>query len=172
MRLKRLLPALLALLLVCPVFSQQIIANRCMEVIGVFGLSAEKLGKKFDATLGESVISTFGTADQSTIITQGFHQPECAMTIVQISDIQSDMNIQVFPNPVLSQLFVRYEHPLKQVLKSRIFAVSGQLVSDWSDTVNSVPVDCSSLSAGWYIIELLDPQTGAKTVAQFIKLDY
>ena len=172
MRLKRLLPALLALLSVCSAFSQQIIANRCMEVIGVFGLSAEKLGKKFDATLGEPVISTLETADQNTIITQGFHQPECAMTIVQTADIQSDMNIQIFPNPVFNQLFVQYNHPLQQVLKSRIFAVSGQLVSDWSDTVSSAPVDCSALSAGWYVLELLDPQTGAKAVVQFIKLDY
>lgn len=152
----------------CPLHSQQVVDNLCMQVIGSYGLSAEKLGKKYDATLGEVMVSTFANPDANTL-TQGFHQPECSTVLVGISDLSLNWEVGIYPNPVIDAFRLVYAHPESAILKCRLWNLSGQLMTDWTLTPSDTPVYCSHLAPGIYLLEMLDPASGTKTTARIVK---
>jgi len=62
-------------------------------------------GHSMTWTLGELIIET-GIQTELNDYTQGFHQPYIDVTVIEDSII--DLNINVFPNPAIAQLNMRY----------------------------------------------------------------
>lgn len=164
------IPISIGLLLFCSfVHAQQVVDNLCMQAIGSNGLSAEKLGKHYDATLGEVMIATLTTSDGSFTVTQGFHQPECALTSVGVEDLAATWALEIFPNPTSGQLNIQYQTPTGSPLNVRLWSIAGALIQDWQTLPSSSVLDCTHLASGFYLLELRDAQTGEKTIARFVK---
>ena len=149
-------------------WSQQVVDNICMQVIGSNGLSAEKLGKHYDATLGEVMIATLATSDGSFAVTQGFHQPECALASVGVADLATSWALELFPNPTSSLLHIQYETPVHP-LDARVWSITGALIRDWETMPSGSILDCTPLASGIYLLDLRDAQTGEKTISRFVK---
>ncbi len=111
--------------------AQQVVDNLCMQVIGSNGLSAEKLGRHYDATLGEAMTATMSTASGDYTITQGFHQPECALGAVNVTELATSWQLELFPNPTSATLNIRYQHPTDNTLDVRLWSITGVLLRDW-----------------------------------------
>lgn len=150
-------------------WSQQVVDNICMQVIGSNGLSAEKLGKHYDATLGEVMIATIATSDGSFAVTQGFHQPECALASVGVGDLAISWALELFPNPTSSLLHIQYQTPAGSPLNARVWSITGALILDWQTLPSGSNLDCTPLASGIYLLDLRDAQTGEKTIARFVK---
>lgn len=164
------IPISIGLLLLCPFANaQQVVDNLCMQVIGSNGLSAEKLGKHYDATLGEVMIATLATSDGSFAITQGFHQPECGLASVGVQDLANNWALELFPNPTSSLLHIQYETPAAGLLDARLWSITGALILDWQALPSGSVLDCTPLASGIYLLDLRDAQTGEKTIARFVK---
>ena len=153
-----------------PAFAQQIVDNICMQVIGANGLSAKKLGKHYDATLGEVITATLSASDGTFTITQGFHQPECALS-VSVNDLHAALpwQLEVFPNPTASLLHLRYTLPSSGLLEARLWSITGELVADWKTVPESAELDCSALPSGVYLLDLRDQRHTQNSVVRFVK---
>lgn len=149
--------------------AQQVVDNLCMQVIGSTGFSAEKLGKHYDTTLGEVMIATLTTPDGSMTVTQGFHQPECALVMVNTTDVFATWQLGIYPNPTTSLLHLQYEHPGGATLQARVWSVSGNLMADWQKVPSQAALDCSRYPSGFYFLEVKDQDSGQKTTIRFIK---
>lgn len=169
MNVKKAFFTLLALLCLNSGWSQQIVDNICMQVIGSNGFSTENFGKHYDATLGEVMNATLTSADVSMTVTQGFHQPECGLVMVSTGDIAIEWQLEVFPNPTSSLLYLKYEHTGMNTLQTRIWSANGILFEDWQDTASESAVDCALAPAGLYFLEIQDPSTGQKNIIRFVK---
>lgn len=166
----KIIPISIGLLLLCSIVNaQQVVDNLCMQVIGSNGLRAEKLGKHYNATLGEVMIASLTTSDGSFTVTQGFHQPECALASVGVEDLAVTWALELFPNPTSSQLHIRYQTPAGSSLDARLWSITGALIQDWQTLPSGAVLDCTALSAGLYLLDLRDAQTGEKTIARFVK---
>ncbi len=172
MTLKFWMPTLSALLFSCPVIGQQIVDHICMEVIGSNGLSSGALGKKYEATLGECMISTFKPNGSPVGITQGFHQPECSKTMVHTDEAMMAWEIELYPNPVVHQFQLAYVHPAGAAVETRIWNASSQLMADWRSTPPNTVLDGSPLAAGLYFLEIKDPETGHHLTIRFTKTPF
>jgi hypothetical protein len=160
----------IGLLLFCSLaMAQQVVDNLCMQVIGSNGLSAEKLGRHYDATLGEAMTATMSTASGDYTITQGFHQPECALGAVNVTELATSWQLELFPNPTSATLNIRYQHPNDNTLDVRLWSITGVLLRDWQQLPSGAAVDCSLLASGIYLFEFRDSVTGQQTIARFVK---
>ncbi|RME08729.1 MAG: T9SS C-terminal target domain-containing protein [Bacteroidetes bacterium] len=66
-------------------------------------------------TIGELVTETLG--QDSTILTQGFHQTY--LTVTAVEDLAADIQVEVFPNPTAGQVNVHFQDvkiPLQMAL--------------------------------------------------------
>jgi len=166
----KIIPISIGLLLLCSIANaQQVVDNLCMQVIGSNGLSAEKLGKHYDATLGEVMIATLTTSDGTYAVTQGFHQPECALASVGVEDLAASWALELFPNPTSSLLHIQYQTPAASPLDARLWSITGTLIQDWQSLPSGSALDCTPLASGIYLLDLRDTQTGEKTIARFVK---
>lgn len=166
----KIIPISIGLLLLCSFAkAQQVVDNLCMQVIGSNGLTAEKLGKHYDATLGEVMIATLATSDGSFAATQGFHQPECALASVGVEDLAIAWVLELFPNPTSSKLHIQYQTPTDSPLDARLWSITGTLILDWQTLPSGSVLDCTELTSGIYLLDLRDAQTGEKTIARFVK---
>jgi|GEM_PF-1498337 len=161
-----------ALLCLNSVWSQQVVDNVCMQVIGSNGLSTKKLGKQYDATLGEVMVSTLASTDGTTVVTQGFHQPECGLTMVNTNDALADWQLGIYPNPTSSMLHIQYAHPAGNTLDARVWSTTGSLIADWQAMPPFSAIDCSMYTAGLYFLEIKDPATGQVTLLRFVKTTF
>lgn len=172
MNVKKCFFSIAAFLCLNSIWSQQVVDNICMQVIGSNGLSAEKLGRKYDATLGEVVVATLATTDGSTVVTQGFHQPECGLTLVNTGDVMADWQLGIYPNPTSSMLHIQYAHPADNTLDARVWSTTGSLMTDWQAMPPFSAIDCGMYTAGLYLLEIKDPVTGQITLLRFVKTSF
>jgi hypothetical protein len=151
------------------VCAQQAVDNICMQVLGSTGLYASANGQNYSATMGESLTATLSSSNNAFTITQGFHQPECAKTSVGTQDLVNDWQLVVFPNPTSSHLYIHYLHPQGITLQTRVWSITGALVSDWNSVDAGSTLDCNALNAGIYLLDIKDPSSGQRTTIRFIK---
>jgi Secretion system C-terminal sorting domain len=172
MNAKKILFPVVAMLCLNSMWSQQVVDNICMQVIGSNGLSAEKLGRHYDATLGEVMTATLATTDGTVVVTQGFHQPECALTMVPATDLMADWQVGIYPNPTAATLHIQYTHPEGHTLDTRVWSITGALMADWQVMPSFSAIDCSGYTAGLYFLEIKDPVTGQITIIRFVKTSF
>jgi endonuclease I len=77
-----------------------------------------------------------------------------------------------YPNPVVNTLYVILEGTPKARVELRIYnAIGKQVVANTFSGMDNTFIDCSSLPAGLYFLQLSDEQSGRAYVSSFIKTD-
>ncbi len=115
-------------------------------------------------TIGESVIAN--TSVPSYIITQGFHP--ISATTTGVAEIESNVQLSVFPNPASDVLNVKIANPSGGSLALQVYDVSGKMclpAKYLTDGVSqSTELNFSSLPSGTFYISILNGTKKQNTV--------
>lgn len=145
----------------------------CQEVIGSTGGSAEKAGKFYAWTVGETAIFTLKNANTPLQLTQGFHQPDVCLPVSTHSPEQwAGWDVQVYPNPAIDYLTLQYTAPDERLLQYSIVHTSGRVIASTQPLSSyGSQIPCAFLPAGHYILQVQQLDNGAILNIPFIKLD-
>lgn len=102
-------------------------------------------------SLGEVSIEPYSSG--STILTQGFHQPESSLS-VSVNEIDFTSQINVYPNPVIDLLTIDFGRTTNESNNIQLFDSNGKLIYNSSNQLNYQTIDMSLFSAGNYILKL------------------
>lgn len=148
-------------------FSQTASADR--QVLASAGGEASAAGKSFEYTLGEAFIET--VENGSTVLTQGFQQPETIT--IGVSAIAEASGLQIFPNPTSAELNLHFNAPTGTTFQLQVINAVGQLVQTLPQTDDSKDrqVDCRSFAPGTYFLLALTTDGKPFFQVPFLKLD-
>jgi len=121
------------------------------EVISAASQSKQVNGYEICWTFGEPLIET--VSNGTTILTQGFNQPN--LTVVTAIDelSASDLDVKVFPNPT-SDFVVVHLIPTTINAVLSLYDFSGKLLQQHLITGSETCVNLSSYTCGTYILKL------------------
>lgn len=129
-------------------------------------------------TLGELAVE--GLTGQPKSYTEGFHQPTLVVEQVQMvyppirsgSDQEKQTLITISPNPVATELTIRFVSDTDEQLYCQVRDANGALLSD--RTLNTrdgnTEIDVTDLAAGLYFIHFIATDDGAVTVFKVVKI--
>ena len=140
--------------------------TQAQEVISPQGESYSNSSGEVEFTIGETVISTFENGTNG--ITQGFHQSN--LIISSIKDFTPNMDISIYPNPVMNQLTIKLTD-IKEGYHFDMVDMNGKLVK--SNPIKNLEnqVDLTALAAGVYMLILKDEQGNNLKTYQLHKLN-
>ena len=137
------------------------------QVISTVGGNWIQNNYNLSFTVGEIAVVTH--IEQSTILTQGFHQEN--YQLVNLSELSSNYKVTVFPNPTQDQLNISFDIP-NHIATIRIKDVTGKTLYIKPDflTDEDQKVDLVSLAQGIYWLEIILEKT-EKIVYQIQKIN-
>lgn len=128
------------------------IESKSQFVIGSTGGEGNAGNMNINYTVGESAVTTI--TNDSTTLTQGFHQPYFVITGIEETFLPGEVN--VYPNPTKSILYVQFKDNDLSNLNISIHDYAGREISN-AIVSNSVwETDLSSLPDGFYIVTVTD----------------
>lgn len=136
---------------------------QAQEVVSTQGDSYSNANGSIDFTIGEPVINT--ATDGTNDLTQGFHQT--MWNFVGLEDLQSDLLVDVYPNPVESELMINTEE--FQGLTYQLFDGSGRVVREGELKDATTSIDVNGLTQGAYQLRLTDANQQALKTFKLIK---
>lgn len=159
-------------LLLCALMSHRISAQvgLCNQVLASTGNTSILGDRSYTYTVGEAFIFTL-SAD-SRQLTQGFNQPDLC-NLVSSHDVELDTwQLELYPNPAVNQISIRYSNDKKGQLKVRVFDVLGHLILDnlVLDHPDVNVIDCSAWQPGIYLIHIIDPSTHTHATVRVVHL--
>ncbi|MGM0626287.1 MAG: T9SS type A sorting domain-containing protein [Bacteroidota bacterium] len=120
-------------------------------------------GKSMEFVIGEPVTANY--ANGGYMISQGFIQGNLIITSVEP---ESFVDIQVWPNPVGTNLFVKYDSDELQNPELVIYDNNGRVLKKQRPVSDRVTIDFSAYPSGAYILEIAEGTERVKTI-QLIK---
>ena len=122
------------------------------QVISTVGGNWIQNNYNLSFTVGEIAVVTY--IEQSTILTQGFHQEN--YQIVSLSELPSNYNISIFPNPTKDQLNISFDIP-NAIATIKMTDINGKTIYIKSDflTVGDHAIELMSLAQGTYWLEII-----------------
>ena len=108
-----------------------------------------------------------GTISNGKSLTQGFHQPEIIK--LEKNTSVSDLKLQIYPNPVIEILTIRFYVENESYIQTNVYDVSGKLVlqktyySSENENIKNIKLNLNNLEQGNYVISL----TGNKKLISF-----
>lgn len=138
------------------------------EVISSSGDFYANTSAQLSFTFGEMIIETVSSS--SNIITQGFQQPE--QENVGIEEAKNKLQVNIYPNPGRELLNIDLSDKEFEI-NLTIYDASGkvikeQLIPNWQ---RKVILNLSSLSSGYYIINLVSLDNQYKSSYKLQKID-
>jgi hypothetical protein len=143
--MRKLILSFLIVFSVNTLFSQSI----SQQLLSTSGESFQNSSYTIDWSIGECMTATFDAEDY--VLTQGFHQS--FYTISTIEDLQSELVILVYPNPV--EKFITIELPAaenKNLILS-LSDISGRKIMEIEPVGKTEQIDFSAFTSGIYIIQ-------------------
>lgn len=134
---------LISIILSCSVVFAQ-------EIVSSSGETYTNSNNEISWTLGESLIVTYSSG--SLVLTQGFHQT--ILTITAISELSSDVEIKVFPNPTHNFVNVKMGEEPKDISYS-IYNIAGKLIDKNSIESKDTEINFSRYINGVYLLHLM-----------------
>jgi Secretion system C-terminal sorting domain len=104
-----------------------------------------------DWSVGETVVSTFNPAGSSDILTQGFHQVFATVTSGTGGDLNTSLNLLIYPNPTTQWINIECD---KQV-RTRLFNMLGAEIKRTTAFETNPIINTNELPAGLYFLEVL-----------------
>lgn len=154
----------LSLLLTCffPLFT--LAQSIGPQVIASAGTSYQNGNTQLSWTLGEMAGATWSNG--STILTEGFHQPEVMIT--SIGPISMDDGIRVFPVPTAANLTVQLpEHLINSNMQ--LMDTEGKLVREQRLSASNNNLALEGLSQGIYLLRLVHQDNNSTYRIQLIQ---
>lgn len=135
---------------------------QCHQVVATSGGSAVRQNIHFAWTVGETSIFTLKNA--SVGLSQGFHQPDLCRPTSSATDLPTNFEFQIFPNPTANLLHLRCTGDgLPSTLNFQIFNLLGRrtaLAGVLPTGSEILQIDASSLLAGHYFLQVVAPSSG------------
>lgn len=123
------------------------IQAQSLLLLGSGGDSSQSL----DWSLGEPFIDTH--VSDHTLLTQGFQQPLISSGSTPVSDVPlSDAEVRVWPNPTSDFIYLETEMPVAV----QLYSLTGKTVLSHTTPTKQRRVDISSLTPGFYWLQLTD----------------
>jgi hypothetical protein len=129
----------------CALFA---LSGLSQEVISTQGDSYSNATANIDFTIGETVIET--VSDGSYDLTQGFHQTH--WYFAGVDDFSPQLSLEVFPNPVSNDLFVRGECPARS--RYALIDAQGKRVMEGGLEANETQIVVQGLAPGAYTLQV------------------
>ncbi len=164
--MKKLYNLIVVLLFVIGFANAQTISNSVIASAGTSNTNAET-GISMSWTLGEPVIGTLISDDETIILTQGFQQGSLAGDFVSIP-IDFSGDVTVYPNPVSNIINIKVDGLSSGSLNLEVFDAQGRLHSFYRGIVSkhkqNVSVNATLLNPGVYMLRFLSEERVVKTV--------
>ncbi len=80
-----------------------------------------------------------------------------------INDIQGDMSVKLYPNPVEDILHINFENHLSRNKMIEVMSLSGRVIRTYQTNGQSFSVDMSGFCSGLYFIRIYDDNISTKT---------
>lgn len=141
----------LLFLFACCVLNFSIAQSLSPEVISTAGTSFSNSSSILEWTLGEPVTSTL--SNSSTILSQGFHQPNLLVTT--IDNAVTNYSLTLFPNPTVDFVQLQIQNLANEIILIDLFTIEGKLLQ--SQQINSsanLQIDMSNYHSGTYLLSL------------------
>ncbi len=147
--MKRSVLILLALLFTLSASSQY-----KQDVIASAGGYNTASGISISWTLGETIIPTFTSTDNTLILTHGFQQ-QLIITAVE-ENLETLVNITVYPNPASDNVNIRFEKPLDDEVNLMVISSQGKPVKTMIIEATTIEkqINLQDLPAGIYYLKL------------------
>lgn len=125
----------------------------------------EATGISISWTLGEPVIGTLVSNDETIILTQGFQQGTLAGDVIVVP-IDFSAEITVYPNPTSNFVNIRIDGLMKSSLKMEILDIHGRVRAQHENITNEdiVTIRTEHLNSGVYMLRFLSGDKTVKTV--------
>lgn len=125
-----------------------------------------------DYTIGEVAILTLSNA--TNFLTQGFQQPY--ESGVFINDLQNDLDIFYYPNPVTSELNLNIIHAGNRSFNIELFDLLGQKLTNQSGIANNAGdanfiFDMHNLATGHYLLRISSGSDLVRSI-KILKISY
>jgi len=132
--------------------------TNAQEVVTTSGGSMSDNNILANWTIGEPIIETY--SNNNSIITSGFNQPILKI-ISSVENIQTKVEISIFPNPTSQIVNIKYSGQLPVVAK--VLSDNGQVISNKQISEPTSQLDFSSNAKGIYLIEIIEPSGKSNT---------
>lgn len=129
-------------------------------------------------TLGELAVE--GLTGQPKSYTEGFHQPTLLVEQVEMvyppirpdSDHEKQTLITISPNPVATELTIRFVSDTEEQLYCQVRDANGALLSDrkLNTQDGNTQIDVTDLAPGLYFIHFIATDDGTVTVFKVVKI--
>ena len=127
---------------------------KAQDIIAVAGDYHSSNQGSLSWTIGELVTET--TSNQQTVLSQGFHQYDLIVTALPAFN-QRLSNWSVYPNPASNSLHIKApDLPGNENTSALIFDLQGKLLVKKALGYHQNILDLSTLSAGTYVLKLID----------------
>jgi hypothetical protein len=144
--------------------------NQSPELISTAGDFFMSSNFNMSWSLGELETETFKTS--TVILTQGFQQPAFNITSIKSNSLQTNLNIEVYPNPVRNFLTIKNYDP-SAYLTYQIYDMYGSLIISRESEINAgmfTQIDLSDLSKGNYLIQIINKDKKQRKIYKLIKI--
>ena len=123
------------------------------QVIATQGSSSSNSAGSLDYTIGEVVV-TFGS-DDSTHLTQGFHQPVIRVTNIETIDISFEVSI--YPNPAVDHLNISFKE-INKGTRFDLYDAAGKLILTKLITSQLMVIPFSGYETGVYFLSFISSE--------------
>jgi hypothetical protein len=143
---------LIAILLAFSGLQAQVTAER--YVFASMGSFTTSGNLSFSATLGETLIGT--TTSGTLNFLQGYQIPD-EMSVGIESSLGPNIQVSVFPNPVVDDIYIQFEGVLNRPVQLQLFDAKGSAISGWAIEVReagTVSRNIANLASGTYFLQM------------------
>jgi len=127
------------------------------QIVATSGNTVEYTLGSISWTLGEPVIATLAASDR--ILNQGFQQGSLGL---KAANPESDLKINVWPNPTNNKLTLTVENPLQMIYQ--LFDLNGKLLQTKIPDDKVTEIDLSGFATGAYQLKLFKGDKVLKTI--------
>jgi len=130
------------------------------DLISPVGDSFENSLYQLDWSIGELSIETY--SDTINILTQGFHQGNYSITVVeQVKDLECEIN--VFPNPATDLITIKLSNNSYNSLSYNLVDINGKILIVDHLASNQNQIDIKTLTVGSYFFNIISNGKSLKT---------
>jgi hypothetical protein len=124
------------------------------DVIASAGGYNVATGISISWTLGETIIPTYKSADNSLILTHGFQQQLILTTVEE--NLETQVTVTIYPNPASDNVNIRFDEALDDEVNLTIVNSQGKLVKNVVIEATTIEkqINLQDLPSGIYYLKL------------------